>query len=268
MFYVSKSFEFFNSKRYKFLKKLLIPLMKKSGRSHFGNIILIGRGGGYKRFYRLIDFKRNLYDMLGKVVKFEYDPNRKIFVMLIIYYNGIMSYLLAINLLKVGSFINSGYFSVIKIGNHIPMARCLVGSFVHCVETNNNVTLAKSAGTYVQLIRKIGSYILLRLPSKEERFVFSHNFCVLGRLSCDLVKLMKFSSAGFFRRKGIKMHVRGTAMNPIDHPHGGGAARTTAGRPSVSKWGIYTKGIRTTSRFKRFNLLRFGFFRRRTGMVW
>lgn len=269
MLFNNKSSEFKIFKRKKFLNKLLISLKKRAGRSNLGRIIFYGLGGGYKQYYRLIDFKRYIINIPGRINSFEYDPNRNIFIMLIIYLNGVLVYSLAPLLVKLNNYVINNNLNFLKNGNGFLMVNCLVGSFIHCIKLNSLICkYARSSGTYIQLIRKIGSYALLRLPSKEELFLFNNNFCILGRLSNLNVKLIKKSSAGFNRRLGYKPKVRGVAKNPIDHPHGGGEGRTTAGQPSVSPWGIYTKGVRTSSRFARFSLVKFGFFRRRDNLVW
>lgn len=256
-------------KRVKIFKLLLIPLKKKSGRSNMGRLIFYGLGGGYKKFYRLIDFKRLLLFIPARILAFEYDPNRNIFIMRLLYLNGVLTYALAPLLVRVHSYLINENLLYLRNGNAFPLVKCLVGSFVHCVKVNSPICkYGRSAGVYIQLIRKVGSYALLRLSSKEELFIYNNNLCVLGRLSGLDVKLIKRTSAGFFRRLGLKPKVRGVAKNPIDHPHGGGEGRTTAGQPSVTPWGLYTKGIRTTTRFARFNLARLGFFRRRDGLVW
>jgi large subunit ribosomal protein L2 len=190
--------------------------------------------------------------------------------MLLLYYNGILTYVLAPLLVKVNSFILTLNFLYYKNGNGFLLNQCLVGSFVHCVQINNNISkIARSAGVYVLIVRKFASYCLLRLPSREELYVYNNNFCILGRLSNINFKLIKKTSAGYFRRLGYRPIVRGVAKNPIDHPHGGGSGRTTAGQPSVSMWGIYTKGVRTTTRFLRiYKTQKWGFFKRRSGTNW
>lgn len=263
------TYEFKTIKRFKYFRKLLVPLVKKSGRDVRGQIVMFSRGGGFKRYYRLIDFKRIVFDMPGKVTRFEYDPNRSTFIMLVVYINGIIAYYLAPTLLKVGKFIMNGRSVNPVVGNSLPLFNVGVGSFVHCVKVGAiKAVVGRSAGTSVQVIRKFGSLVLLRFPSKEERFIYSFNYCVLGRISFDQRKLIKKTSAGLNRRLGLRPHVRGVAKNPIDHPHGGGEGRTSGGQPSVSPWYIYTKGVRTTTRWNRFNLYRWGFFRRRSGVVW
>lgn len=264
-------FEFLFYKRIKKFKFLLVRLLNNSGRSNLGRLIILNRNRSLKKYYRLIDFKRLLYNVPMLIKQFEFDCNRSTFIMLIIYLNGIISYLLAINLVfKYKILYSICDVDFLSKGNALFCGYLLVGSYLCCCKLlkNADAKFARSAGTYIQLVRKMGSYVLIRLPSKEERFIFFQNVCTFGRLTNRLFKLMSKCSAGQNRRYGRKMHVRGTAKNPIDHPHGGGAARTSAGRPSVSLWGWYTKGIRTTTRFIRMNNLSFGFFKRRTKEVW
>src|SRR5579875_1068407 len=222
-YYISNQSNLYTIKRLKYFKKLLISKKELAGRSNLGRIILVGRGGSkYKRFYRLIDFKRILINVPGLILHFEYDLNRNCYIMLVIYKNGLLSY------------------------NYVYVAR-----------------IARSAGTYIQLVRKFGNFCLLRLPSKEERFFFNNSKVIVGRVASEAHKLLKYNKAGILRRYGIRPKVRGTAKNPIDHPHGG-AGRTATGMPSVSPWGVYTKGVRTSTRFRRLNLIKFSFFRKRT----
>lgn len=264
-----KTYEFRVVKRVKFFKNLILPMVRSSGRNSLGQIVMFGLGGGYKRYYRLIDFKRILYYVPGRIVRFEYDPNRLSFIMLIIYFNGLVSYYLAPSLVKVGKFLMTGKYILPINGNSLPLLHCLVGSFVHNVKVKSITSkIARAAGTKVQIVRKVGSMCLLRLPSKEERFITMQDYCVLGRVSNIRKKFFKYSSAGIRRRLGFRPKVRGVAKNPIDHPHGGGEGRTSGGQPSVSPWNVYTKGVRTTTRWTRFNLTRWGFFRRRTKQVW
>lgn len=268
-FYINKTvYNFKFLPKYKF-KCLRICKINQAGRSHLGKIVLYGRGGSkYKRLYRLIDFKRFILYIPGIILHFEYDLNRNCYIMLILYKNGILTYNLGINLLKSRMILfNKYYYTFSYIGYNLSILNCLVGSFINCVKCNTIIAkIARAAGTYVQLVRKFGNLCLLRLPSKEERFIEMRNTVIIGRIAIESFKLLKYSSAGILRRFGFKSKVRGTAKNPIDHPHGG-AGRTPTGGCSVSPWGIYTKGIRTTSRFYRFNLLNYGFFKRRTKIL-
>lgn len=262
-------FEVVLKKRIKYIRKLLIIKKRFSGRSNNGNLIFYGRGGGFRSYYRLIDFKRLLINIPAKILQFEYDPNRNIYIMLIGYLNGVLSYLLAPNLVRCNNYIFTGNVGLPQIGSMVSLLQCTTGSSIHCVKIGSVIAkYGRSSGIFIQLIRKIGYTVLLRFPSKEERFILADNTCVLGRLSGEHVKLLKYTCAGFLRNLGYKPKVRGVAKNPVDHPHGGGEGRTTAGQPSVTPWGFYTKGSRTTTRFKRFNMNSWGFFKRRNNVVW
>src|SRR5579875_2873836 len=263
-FYINNNY--YIIKRKFFFKQLILKKKNLSGRSNFGNLIFFGRGGSkYHRFYLLIDFKRLIFNLPALILHFEYDPNRNSFIMLVLYFNGVLTYLLALNLLNKYMIIMTTFSSTLLLNGYVTtIFNCLNGSFLNCIKLKSLIAkVSRSAGTYVQLVRKFGNYSLLRFPSKEECFITSDTLITLGRVSNDFVKLMKYSSAGILRRFGWKSTVRGTAKNPIDHPHGG-AGRTPTGKPSVSYWGLYTKGLRTTTRFKRFTLLKFGFYKRRS----
>lgn len=248
---------------------LLVSKKSKNGRNNLGNLIISGVGNCSKRFYRLIDFNRKLYNLPSRIHAFEFDPNRNIYITLLIAINGIMFYILTPMLVRLNMFLYSGIKVYMRNGNHTMILNCPVGSLIHNIQINlQKAIYARSAGTFIQIVRKFGCYVLSRFPSKEERFYYCDVSCTYGRLANENHKLYKYSKAGDRRRRGFKSNVRGVVKNPIDHPHGGGSGRTTAGQPSVSRWGIYTKGIRTTTRFTRFNLTRWGFFRRRTKSVW
>ena len=277
MFYVSRShYSMSTKKRFRYTKRLLVVMKRFSGRSNVGRLIFLGRGGGYKNYYRLVDFKRTLYNIPGKVLNFEYDPNRNMYIMLVLYLNGTLSYLLAPRLIRKSNYVYNNIdikklnrSKVYKVGNLLSLSNCATGSFIHCLKIDSLVSkYGRAAGTCIQVVRKIGYSVLLRFPSKEERFVNLNNGCILGRLGNGHIKLLKYTSAGYMRRIGRKSNIRGVAKNPIDHPHGGGEGRTTAGQPSVTPWGFFTKGIRTTTRFVRFNLSKWGFFKRRNKIVW
>lgn len=272
MYFYKNSYEFRLVKRIKYIKKLLLSLKKLSGRSNLGKMILIGRGGGYMKFYRLIDFKRLVLNIPGIIIKFEYDPNRNIYIALILYCNGILTYILAVNFLcKKMLIINNTHLDLIspKVGTSLRLLNCPTGSFINCIKVTSLISkITRAAGTYSILVRKIGVFCLLRLSSHEEYFMNLSNNVVLGRCCNSIFHLLKKSKAGDMRHLGFKSKVRGVAKNAIDHPHGGGSGRGTAGQPSVSPWGVYTKGIRTTTRFLRFTINRKIFFKRRTGVIW
>lgn len=265
--YVNKPYEFSLYKRGA-IKPLKLTKVAISGRNSLGTIILNGRGGSHKRFFRLLDFNRFIKNVPAVVVRFEYDPNRSSFIMLVLYYNGFFSYLLAPSMLSVNDIIINSSLVNNKIGSSTNLINITVSSFVHCVsfKYNSLLKLARSSGTFVTLLKRVGLFVIARLPSKEERFLNLNNTAVLGKLSFNLNKILFKTSAGDMRNMGRRPKVRGVAKNPIDHPHGGGEGRTTAGRPSVSPWGVYTKGVRTTGKYKRPQS--WAFIRRRNGEFW
>lgn len=251
--------------KYKFYKFLSITLKTLSGRSGKGHITHKGRGGNFKRFFRLIDFYRYLYFKIPYIIKrFEYDPNRNVFLMLLIYSNSLVSYVLTPTLVKLYDIY---YFRLFKIGENLPIFLGFSGMFCYNLPycSYKIAQLSRAAGSFSILLRKVGNYVLLRLKSKEELQLKNNILVNIGRISGELNKLFKLLKAGTNRRLGFKSKIRGVAKNPIDHPHGGGSGRTTAGRPSVSPQGFYTKGIKTTKRFmkKRVKIQ----FKKRNGLV-
>ena len=267
--FLNKTIEFEIIKRRK-VKRMNIALSRKSGRNSMGSMILRNRGKGHKRLFKLIDFMRILYNVPGCILRFDYDANRNNFLALVLYKNGFISYIIACNLLKKNDIIYTGYNVPYKIGSCMPLYKIPIGFYIYNVELNEKKgsIFARAAGTKIQMLKKTGQYVLIRLPSKEERVINLCNWAVLGKVAFDLKKLVKKLKAGQNRYKGIKSKVRGVAKNPIDHPHGGGEGKTTAGMPSVSPWGWYTKGLRTTTRFKRKVKFKWGFFKRRCNKVW
>jgi large subunit ribosomal protein L2 len=260
-------FEFkYNKIKLNFLKNLLISKQSINGRNNKG-IKIYGDRGNRKNMikYRLIDFSRLLLDIPGFIIKFEFDPNRSVYIMLINYLNGFFTYLLTVFKIKLNSFIINSFLKIkLFLGSSLNLFYFPVGSFI-----SNLQKISLSAGTFCILLKKIGSMILVKLPSKEERFFFSNIFVTFGRLSCELNKLRKFKKAGFYKKIGFKPKVRGVSKNPIDHPHGGGEGKSSEGQPSVTPWGIYTKGVRTTSRFNSGNVkLNLFFYKRRNGVFW
>ena len=238
----------YNMKKYKFYKFLVVSLKSLSGRSQNGLITHYGRGGRLKKLYRLIDFYRYLKINIPYLIsRFEYDPNRNVFLMLLLYVNGISTYVLAPNLVKIFDIYMLRFF---KIGENLCIFFGFSGMLIYNVQYVNykRAKLSCSAGSFVILLRKIGHYVLSRLKSKEELSLLNNIHINIGRIAGELNKLFKFLKAGVKQNLGFKSKVRGTAKNPIDHPHGGGSGRTTAGRPSVSPQGFYTKGIKTTKR--------------------
>jgi len=237
--------ELTNDKPY---KPLLTPLKKTGGRNSYGKISIRHRGGGHKRAYRIIDFKRNKINVPGKVETIEYDPNRTAFISLIKYADGERRYILTPLNLKVGqSIISSDKQVDVLPGNSMPLRFLPLGTIVHNVELRKDKggQLARSAGSSVQILAKEGDYAQLRLPSSEIRMVHLNCRATVGQLSNPDHQNISIGKAGRKRWKGRRPHVRGTAMNPIDHPHGGGEGKAKGGRNPVSPWGQPTKGYKT-----------------------
>lgn len=229
-------------------KPLLTPLKKTGGRNSYGKISIRHRGGGHKRAYRIIDFKRNKINVPGKVETIEYDPNRTAFISLIKYADGERRYILTPLNLKVGqSIISSDKQVDVLPGNSMPLRFLPLGTIVHNVELRKDKggQLARSAGSSVQILAKEGDYAQLRLPSSEIRMVHLNCRATVGQLSNPDHQNISIGKAGRKRWKGRRPHVRGTAMNPIDHPHGGGEGKAKGGRNPVSPWGQPTKGYKT-----------------------
>jgi large subunit ribosomal protein L2 len=226
---------------------LVVNKNKTGGRNNLGRITCRHVGGGHKQLYRLIDFKRNKDGIMARVERLEYDPNRSAHIALVVYADGERRYIIAPNGLKAGNEVLSGSDSPIKVGNCLPLANIPVGTVIHCVELKpgKGAQLARSAGTSVQLIAKEGVYATIRLRSGEMRRVSSECRAVIGEVSNAENNLRSLGKAGATRRRGIRPTVRGVAMNPIDHPHGGGEGKTSGGRHPVSPWGMPTKGYKT-----------------------
>ena len=229
-------------------KSLLEPLPKKAGRNNNGRITTRHQGGGVKRRYRVIDFKRNKDGVPAKVATIEYDPNRSANIALVLYKDGERRYILAPKGLKAGDQIQSGVDAAIKPGNTLPMRNIPVGSTVHNVEMKpgKGGQLARSAGTYVQIVARDGAYVTLRLRSGEMRKVEADCRATLGEVGNAEHMLRVLGKAGAARWRGVRPTVRGTAMNPVDHPHGGGEGRNFGKHP-VTPWGVQTKGKKTRS---------------------
>jgi len=229
------------------VKKLTEGLTKKGGRNNTGRITARRRGGGHKRLYRVVDFKRRNFDVPAKVERLEYDPNRSAFIALIEYEGGEQSYILAPQRLAVGDTVISGQRADIKPGNAMPLSSIPVGTIVHNVEMKpgKGGQIARSAGTYVQLVGRDAGYALLRLGSGEVRMVRAECMASIGAVSNPDKANAKLGKAGRKRWVGKRPAVRGVAMNPVDHPHGGGEGRTSGGRHPVSPWGVPTKGYKT-----------------------
>lgn len=219
----------------------------KAGRNNHGHITVRHQGGGHKKHYRLIDFKRNK-DGIGAVVeRLEYDPNRSANIALLCYADGERRYIIATKGMVVGQEVMSGPEAPIKSGNALPIRNIPVGTTIHCIELQpgKGAQLARSAGTSVQLLAREGSYAQVRLRSGEIRRIHVECRATIGEVGNEENNLRKIGKAGAQRWRGIRPTVRGVAMNPIDHPHGGGEGRTGEGRVPVSPWGQPTKGYRT-----------------------
>lgn len=229
-------------------KPLLQPLKKSGGRDARGHISIRHRGGGHKRTYRIIDFKRDKLSISGEVETIEYDPNRSAFISLIKYRDGDRRYILAPLGLEVGQMIISSDTQVdILPGNAMPLRVIPLGTVIHNIELRKNKggQIAKSAGSGAQILAKEGNYAQVRLPSSEIRKIHLDCWATIGQLSNPDHKNISIGKAGRVRWKGRRPHVRGTAMNPVDHPHGGGEGKAKGGRNPVSPTGQPTKGYKT-----------------------
>ena len=229
------------------VKHLTEGLTKTGGRNHHGHTTAFWRGGGHKRRYRKIDFKRTKTGMNATVERIEYDPNRTAFIALLKYEDGELSYILAPQRLAVGDTVRSGYGSDIKPGNALPLRRIPVGTIIHNIELKigKGGQIARSAGTYAQLVGRDAGLALLRLSSGEMRNVPQECMATIGAVSNSDHGNTNLGKAGRRRWKGFRPHVRGVVMNPVDHPHGGGEGRTSGGRHPATPWGKPTKGHRT-----------------------
>ncbi|PPI88547.1 50S ribosomal protein L2 [Candidatus Pantoea edessiphila] len=225
---------------------LLEKKIKSGGRNNNGRITTRHIGGGHKQSYRVIDFKRNKDNVSASIERLEYDPNRSANIALVLYKDGERRYILAIKGLKVGDKIQSGNNALIKLGNTLPINNIPVGSIIHNVEMKpgKGGQIARSAGSYAQIVAKENFYVTLRLRSGEIRKVNSNCRATLGEVGNAQHMLQSFGKAGASRWRGIRPTVRGTAMNPVDHPHGGGEGRNFGKHP-VTPWGIQTKGKKT-----------------------
>ena len=228
-------------------KPLLAAKKKSGGRNNAGRITCRHIGGGHKQHYRIIDFKRRKDDIACRVERLEYDPNRSAWIALVLYADGERRYIIASHGIAVGDTLMSGPASPIKPGNCLPLANIPVGSTVHCLEMRpgKGAQLARSAGASIQLIARDGMYATVRLRSGEMRKILSECRATVGEVSNPENNLRSLGTAGASRRRGIRPTVRGVAMNPIDHPHGGGEGKTSGGRHPVSPTGVPTKGFKT-----------------------
>ena len=229
-------------------KSLLEPLSKKAGRNNHGHITVRHQGGGHKRQYRRIDFKRNKDGVPAKVATIEYDPNRSARIALLHYVDGEKRYILAPKGLKVGDTVVSGAGADIKPGNAMPLSEIPVGTLIHAIEfqPGKGAAIARSAGTACQLMGKEGKYAIVRMPSSEMRRILLTCRATVGEVGNADHSNIVIGKAGRKRAMGVRPTVRGTVMNPVDHPHGGGEGRShTSGRTSLSPWGWNSKGHRT-----------------------
>lgn len=235
-------------------KSLLEPRKRTGGRNHHGRITSRHKGGGHKRRYRKIDFKRNKFGVPGVVAYIEYDPNRSANIALIHYVDGEKRYILHPRGLEVGDKIMSGPDAEVRIGNSLPLSKIPLGTVVHAIEMKplKGAQIARSAGAGVQVVAKEGDYVALRLPSTEFRQIHKDCLATIGQVGNIEHNLVRIGKAGANRWRGKRPKVRGVAMNPVDHPLGGGEGRTSGGRPPVSPWGK-REGKKTRHRKKHSN---------------
>jgi large subunit ribosomal protein L2 len=226
---------------------LLEPQSRKSGRNNNGRVTMRHQGGGHKQHYRVVDFRRDKDGIPAKVERLEYDPNRSANLALLCYADGERRYIIAPKGLAVGTQLASGIEAPIKAGNTLPLRNIPVGTTIHCVELQpgKGAQLARSAGTSVQLLAREGSYAQLRLRSGEIRKVHVECRATIGEVGNEEHALRTIGKAGAMRWRGVRPTVRGVAMNPIDHPHGGGEGKTAAAQDPVSPWGTLAKGYKT-----------------------
>ena len=234
-------------------KSLLAPLRKKAGRNNYGNISVRRRGGGHKRQYRIIDFKRNKFDIPGVVKAIEYDPNRTARIALVVYKDGEKRYIIAPIGLKVGDPIMNGPNADIKVGNALPLENIPVGTLIHNIEMKpgKGGQLVRSAGVMAQLMAKEGKYANIKLPSGEVRLINVKCMATIGQVGNPEHENIVIGKAGRNRWLGKRPKVRGVVMNPVDHPHGGGEGKSPQGNPHpVTPWGQPTKGYKTRKKRK------------------
>ena len=238
-------------------KSLTVSLKKSGGRNNLGRVTSRHRGGGHKRRYRIIDFKREKYGVPAKVFSIEYDPNRTSRIALLNYADGDKRYILAPEGLKVGDTLMSGSGSEIKVGNSLPLKEIPLGSFVHNVEMKpgKGGQIGRSAGASIQLMAREGKYAQLKMPSGEVRMVSVDCMATYGAVGNSDHENLSLGKAGRSRWLGRRPHVRGVAMNPVDHPMGGGEGKTSGGGHPVSPWGQKSKGLKTRKRKNTTNKL-------------
>lgn len=246
-------------------KSLLAPLKKNGGRNNLGKITVRHQGGGAKRKYRIIDFKRNKFDIVGTIATIEYDPNRSANIALVNYADGEKRYIIAPKDIKVGQKIVSGPNADIRIGNALPLEKIPVGTMIHNIEMHpgHGAQLVRSAGTSAQILGREDKYVLIRLASGEVRKILGVCYATIGEVGNADYMNVNYGKAGRVRHMGINPTVRGSAMNPNDHPHGGGEGRAPVGRKApLTPWGKIALGLKTRNRKKKSNDL---IVRRRNG---
>ena len=238
------------------VSSLIEKKSKNAGRNNSGRITVRHQGGGHKQHIRIVDFKRDKDNIVAKVERIEYDPNRSARLALLCYVDGERRYIIAPKDLDVGAEVVSGEASPIKIGNTLPIKNIPVGTTIHCIELKQGkgAQMARSAGASVQLLAREGEYAQLRLRSGEVRKVHINCKATIGSVGNDEHSLRSLGKAGAVRWRGIRPTVRGVVMNPVDHPHGGGEGRTSGGRHPVSPWGVPTKGYRTRNNKRTDNM--------------
>ena len=239
------------------LKSLIEKKSKKGGRNNHGRITVRHQGGGHKQHYRIVDFKRNKLDVPAVVERIEYDPNRSAHLALLKYVDGERRYIIAPNKIKIGDSVVSANQTEMNPGNSMKLANIPLGTSIHCIEMKpgKGAQIARSAGASVRLVAKEGIYETLRLQSGEMRKILLECRATLGRVSNAENNLRSLGKAGAKRWRGVRPTVRGVAMNPVDHPHGGGEGRTSGGRHPSTPWGIPTKGYKTRKNKRTDNLI-------------
>jgi large subunit ribosomal protein L2 len=244
------------------LKRLTESKKRISGRNNKGRLTVRHRGGGHKRLYRIIDFKRDKREIPAKVISLEYDPNRSARIALLSYADGEKRYILAPDGLNVGASVIAGEVADILIGNALPLKNIPLGTMIHNIELKQGKggQMARSAGTAAQLLAKEAGYAQIKMPSGETRMVYLDCYATIGQVGNLNAENVSIGKAGRTRWLGIRPTVRGVVMNPIDHPHGGGEGKTSGGRHPVSPWGVPTKGYKTRNnkRTQRFIIKRRG----------
>ena len=238
-------------------KSLLVPLKKNAGRNSYGRITVRHQGGGHKKAYRIIDFKRDKDGIPAIVERLEYDPNRSANIALVLYKDGERRYIIAPKGLKAGDEIMSGQEAPIKVGNALPLRNIPVGSTIHNIEMKpgKGAQMVRAAGAFAQLLAREGAYAQIRLRSGEVRRILIECRATIGTVGNEENSLRELGKAGAKRWRGIRPTVRGVVMNPVDHPHGGGEGRTGTGRAPVTPWGQLTKGYRTRNNKRTDNMI-------------